>query len=94
MKKTTALRALTALLSLMMLFSVLTACTKPDGGNGEDQSSSTTDTATTDTPSSTDENGFLLDDIPETVNFNNSTVRFLVWSFSARSRSRLPAGRT
>ena len=80
MKKTTALRALTALLSLMMLFSVLTACTKPDGGNGEDQSSSTTDTATTETPSSTDENGFLLDDIPETVNFNNSTVRFLVWS--------------
>ena len=80
MKKTAAIRTLTALLSLIMLFSVLTACTKPDSGSGEDQTSSTADAATTEAPSNTDGNGFLLDDIPETVNFNNSTVRFLVWS--------------
>ena len=34
MKKTAAIRTLTALLSLIMLFSVLTACTKPDSGIG------------------------------------------------------------
>lgn len=74
-------RALSLFICILMLVSGLVACAKPDAGN-DGTSSAETDTAavTPETTSNVDENGFLRDDLPESLNFNDSTVRFLVWS--------------
>lgn len=74
MKKITAL-----ILTFLMLAAVLVSCAKP--GNTEDSGS----TPGTTVPSVTDEatvdsNGYLLDDLPATLNYNGEEINILMWN--------------
>lgn len=75
-------RVLSALLCLLMLTSVLAACAKPEVPGTDTTLPETTEAPVSipETTSNTDENGFLLDDLPADLKFNDATVRFLVWS--------------
>lgn len=74
-------KVLAALMALLMLSLVLVSCadTKDNPGN-ETTAATTSDSSTTETEASTvDANGFILDSIPDNLNFGK-TVTILYWS--------------
>ena len=87
MKKTNS-RFIAVLLIATMMLSVLVACGQPQDsgdvnipGDSEDTSLSaveTTPAETTENPY--DENGYLKDDIPEDINFDNQVINVLYWN--------------
>ncbi len=80
-KNSNALRIIALLMASLMMLSVLVACADP-----VDPTDTTAAPQASDTPpvgettaSDRDINGYLLDDIPEDLKYNGTTVNLLVW---------------
>lgn len=75
-------RLFACLLSLCMLLP-LSACAGKNASPSGTLTTTSTPTESTEPPDTTpthDENGYLLDDIPDDLNFGGETVSFLYWS--------------
>lgn len=81
MKIRNAKRILCLILALVMLLSMLVACKKDEeetGGEGED-----TTTTVDENGQRFDENGYLMDDLPEDLDYGGKQITFLVWQESS-----------
>ena len=81
MKIRNAKRILCLMLALVMLLSMLVACKKDEeeaGGEGED-----TTTTVDENGQRYDENGYLMDDLPEDLDYGGKDITFLVWQESS-----------
>ena len=87
MKKTNS-RLIAVLLVAAMALSVLVACGQPADsgdentpGDGETTPAAAADTTPAETTENPyDENGYLKDEIPEDINFNNQVINVLYWN--------------
>lgn len=80
MKIRNAKRILCLMLVFVMLLSMLVACKKDEeetGGEGED-----TTTTVDENGQRFDENGYLMDDLPEDLDYGGKDITFLVWQES------------
>jgi hypothetical protein len=77
MKKQTIFKLFAIILCLSMIAAMFSACVKK--GN-KDESSSKTDTTTSTTDNLYDDNGFLLDSLPNDLKYNNKDFTLFTWS--------------
>lgn len=83
MKKSILTKIIVLSLAALMLIPALIACSKPGDNTNETTPAATTDGGTTAAPAaSTDADGYILDKLPESLNFGGETVTVLYWSDS------------
>lgn len=72
----------TIILCLLLVVSILSACTDNNGGPDDTGNAATSaeSTQAPETEKTVDENGFLLDSLPEDLNYNNEKVTLLHWN--------------
>ena len=78
MKKSVIFKLIAIMLCLVMTFTVFASCKKTTGG-GESSTLSDT-TATLETESIYDDNGFLLDELPDDLDYKNTDFTIFTWS--------------
>ena len=80
MKRT--IRLISIILSVLMLAAIFTGC-RENGGNGGDVTTTSPADSTTATPETQrthDDNGYLLDSLPDGLNFGGEKLTFLYWN--------------
>ncbi len=70
------MKKIIALLAVCVMLFSLVACVKPK----VDPNATTTPNSTSESPSTVDENGYLLDDLSPSLNFNGNKVGILYWN--------------
>ena len=95
MKKDFMSKILSVSLATLMLIPALISCGKPQDGNGTDApGSSSSDTTPAVTRPTVDADGYLLDNIPEDLDFGGEKVTVLYWQDSFSDEFTAESGNT